>query len=79
MIRRFVPMTLILGLFAAHRNLLWRGHTGSRRRQPVPPEFGMIVIETPGATIHGERNEVYIRIGIDDPAIRSHDADFGVV
>ena len=37
MIRRFVPMTLILGLFDFHRNLLWRGHTGSRGRQPVPP------------------------------------------
>ena len=41
--------------------------------------LGMIVIEKPAATIHGERNEVHVEIGIDDPAVRSHDADFGVV
>ena len=72
-------MTLILGLFDFHRNLLWRGHAGSRGRQPVPPVFGMIMIETPSATINGECNEVYVEIGIVDPAVRSHDADFGAV
>ena len=39
----------------------------------------MIVIEKLAATINGERNEVHVDIGIDDPAIRTHPTDFGVV
>ena len=41
--------------------------------------LGMIVIEKTSATIDGERNEVHIKIGIDDPAVCPHEADFGAV